>query len=88
MEIIARMDETDEDNKETLISGIMIDITERKELDVLKDNFINAVCHEIKTPFTSFKQGIQILKDSEHVDISRDEKEYVFETLNTKHLPT
>ncbi|HOI25463.1 MAG TPA: ATP-binding protein [Caldisericia bacterium] len=82
MEIIARVDETDEDNKEALISGIMIDITEQKELDVLKDNFINAVCHEIKTPFTSFKQGIQILIDSEQEAISKDEKTYVFETLN------
>jgi PAS domain S-box-containing protein len=82
MEIIARMDEDQEDSTEALVSGIMIDITERKELDVLKDNFINALCHEIKTPFTTFKQGIQILSDGERYQISREEKKYIFETLN------
>jgi two-component system phosphate regulon sensor histidine kinase PhoR len=82
MEIIARIDEEVDKENKILISGIMIDVTERKELDVLKDNFINAVCHEIKTPFTSIKEGVQIFKDGLSHEINLEEQNYVFKTLN------
>ncbi len=49
---------------ETIISGFIVDISDRRELDTMKDNFINAVCHEIKTPFTAISEGIQILAES------------------------
>lgn len=39
-----------------------IDITERKELEQQKDEFLNIASHELKTPLTSIKAFSQILK--------------------------
>lgn len=39
-----------------------VDITERKELEQQKDEFLNIASHELKTPLTSIKAFAQILK--------------------------
>jgi PAS domain S-box-containing protein len=39
-----------------------LDITERKELDQRKDEFISIASHELKTPLTSLKMLIQFLR--------------------------
>ena len=44
-----------------LIMTVMHDITQRKEMDLRKDEFISMASHELKTPITSLKGFVQIL---------------------------
>ncbi|MBE7176994.1 MAG: PAS domain-containing protein [Mucilaginibacter polytrichastri] len=44
------------------ITGTVQDITERKELEQRKDDFISIASHELKTPITSLKGTIQLLE--------------------------
>ena len=51
--------------REGRITGAVItflDITERKELEQRKDDFIAIASHELKTPITSLKGFIQLLR--------------------------
>ncbi len=44
------------------VSTYVLDITERKALDQRKDEFINMASHELKTPLTSIKTMVQMLR--------------------------
>jgi PAS domain S-box-containing protein len=46
------------------ILGTTVDITEKKELERQKDEFISIVSHELKTPVTSIKAYSQLLQRS------------------------
>lgn len=48
--------------KNSYFSGTVMDITERKEDDQRKNDFISMVSHELKTPLTSLIGYIQIVK--------------------------
>lgn len=51
---------------EEKIGGIVIfseDITERRRLDRLKDEFVSTVSHELRTPLTSIYASLGLLKD-------------------------
>ncbi|GAA4911951.1 PAS domain-containing sensor histidine kinase [Mucilaginibacter defluvii] len=50
----------DTTGKPSNYSGIMIDITGRKQEEIRKNDFIAMVSHELKTPLTSIKSYIQI----------------------------
>lgn len=52
----------DDIKKPERILGTMMDISEDKELQRHKDDFISTVSHELKTPITSIKAHIQILE--------------------------
>ncbi|EFH81573.1 PAS domain S-box protein [Ktedonobacter racemifer] len=60
-----------------IIAGVVvfIDISERKRLEQLKDNFISMVSHELKTPVTSIKGYTQLLQ--KHFQRS-DEKQSLY----------
>jgi PAS domain S-box-containing protein len=51
-----------ESGKVTGIVVISRDITERKKLEAQKDDFIGVASHELKTPVTSIKAYIQLLR--------------------------
>src|SRR5205807_5732514 len=53
---VARLEQT-----ETCI-GFVLDISERKELDRRKDEFISMASHELKTPVTSLKGFLNLLQ--------------------------
>lgn len=42
-------------------ASILTDITERKEVELRKDDFVNMASHELKTPLTSMKLYLEIL---------------------------
>lgn len=43
-------------------ASIVTDVTQQKELDARKDDFINMASHELKTPITSMKLYLEALK--------------------------
>lgn len=59
VEITARLMEIDDDR---LIQAFARDISERKQSDLIKDEFVSNVSHELRTPITSFLSSAQILK--------------------------
>jgi PAS domain S-box-containing protein len=52
--------------------GFALDITERKELDKRKDEFISMASHELKTPLTSLKGFLNLLQ--RHFQGQKEEK--------------
>lgn len=53
---------TTSDGQPGNFSGTIADITERKQDDQRKNDFINMVSHELKTPLTSISGYVQLLK--------------------------
>lgn len=51
----------DEDGLPSHLTGTMLDVTEQKEDDQRKSDFIAMVSHELKTPLTSLKAYVQML---------------------------
>lgn len=46
---------------ETIYTGVVRDITERKEMDKMKNEFISTVSHELRTPLTSIRGSLGLL---------------------------
>jgi PAS domain S-box-containing protein len=44
-----------------LVLGVVVDISERKRLDRLKDEFVSTVSHELRTPLTSISGSLGLL---------------------------
>lgn len=51
--------------------GIAQDLTERKRLDKLKDEFMSAVSHELRTPVTSIIGALSLLKHSHRATLPK-----------------
>ena len=50
-------------------------IEELKELDKLKDDFLNTTSHELKTPLIPIKSQIQLLMAGDYGDLNKEQKE-------------
>lgn len=50
-------------------------ITAFKELDIAKTNFIATISHELKTPISSIKMGVQLLKNNKTGTLNDDQIE-------------
>lgn len=61
------------------MAGFFRDVTERRQLESLKDEFVSTVSHELRTPLTVIKEGISILSDD--IKESGDSKQADF--INT-----
>src|SRR5690606_10175528 len=53
----------DSDGRATRMTGVMYDITQRKETEQRKEEFLGVASHELKTPITSIKAYAELLKD-------------------------
>tara|TARA_R110002073_G_scaffold60488_1_gene152094 strand:+ start:5968 stop:8133 length:2166 start_codon:yes stop_codon:yes gene_type:complete len=49
-------------NDRPLYCGIVRDISERKQMDIMKDEFVSTVNHELRTPLTSIHGALGLLK--------------------------
>lgn len=47
--------------------GVVLDVTERKQVDELRDVFVGMLSHELRTPVTAIYGGSQVLR-RDHVD--------------------
>lgn len=56
---------------------ILKNITQYKELDEAKTNFIATVSHELRTPISSIKMSIQLLDDERVGGMNQEQKELV-----------
>jgi NtrC-family two-component system sensor histidine kinase KinB len=56
---------------------ILKNITQYKELDEAKTNFIATVSHELKTPISSIKMSLKLLDDNRVGDMNPEQKELV-----------
>jgi PAS domain S-box-containing protein len=52
----------DESGQPAMFSGVVMDITEQKQDDLRKSDFIGMVSHELKTPLTSLSAYLQMLQ--------------------------
>lgn len=73
---------TAEPGKPAHFSGTMVDITERKQYDQRKNDFISMVSHELKTPLTSLKAYIQLLQ----AIAKRDKDSFRINTLDKAEM--
>jgi NtrC-family two-component system sensor histidine kinase KinB len=59
---------------------ILRNVTEYKELDVAKTNFIATVSHELKTPISSIKMSVQLL-ENEKIGVMNDEQKNLIDSI-------
>ncbi|KEO75892.1 ATP-binding protein [Anditalea andensis] len=70
------------ENKATIVGHVVLlrNVTEYKELDSAKTNFIATVSHEFKTPISSIKMSLQLL-ENEQVGILNAEQQNLIESI-------
>lgn len=63
------------DDQGQLVGAVVtfIDISERKELERMKDEFISVASHELRTPVTSIKGFVELLIDDDHGSFSDEQ---------------
>lgn len=61
----------------THIVYVAKDITGLKEIDKMKDEFVNTVSHELRTPLTTMKEFTSIISDEIPGKLTKDQKEYI-----------
>ncbi len=52
-----------------IFTGVIRDITERKKIDRLKDEFVSTVSHELRTPLTAIKGSLDIITKGLNLDL-------------------
>ncbi len=66
---------------EYLFTGILRDITERKKVEKLKDEFISTVSHELRTPLTAIKGSLDLITKGFNLNLP-DEASTMLEVAN------
>lgn len=68
-------------------TGIVRDITERKEVDKMKNEFVSTVSHELRTPLTSIRGSLDLLLGGVHGELSEQAYEFIkIANNNTERL--
>lgn len=57
--------------------GIVRDITERKKIERLKDDFASLASHQLRTPLTGTKWLVETIQDGQLGPLTQKQKEYV-----------
>jgi PAS domain S-box-containing protein len=67
------------ENQQQLIGYVILlrNITPYKELDFAKTNFIATVSHELKTPISSIKLGLQLLQKKETGELNEEQQQLI-----------
>jgi PAS domain S-box-containing protein len=68
-------------------SSIARDITERKQLEQMKDDFVGTVSHELRTPLTAIKGFIELVADGDAGPLTDSQLEFLqIASRNTDRL--
>lgn len=68
-------------------SSIARDITERKQLEQMKDDFVGTVSHELRTPLTAIKGFIELVADGDVGPLTESQQEFLqIASRNTDRL--
>jgi PAS domain S-box-containing protein len=67
----------DENNKVTGFLGIAADISERKKIDRMKNEFVSTVSHELRTPLTSIRGSLGLVAGGVAGEISAQAKSLI-----------
>lgn len=79
----------DDDGNVQYFIGVERDITEKKETEKTRDEFMAIVSHQLKTPLTSIKWLIENLVEESYGDISKEQKEVLKEIYkSSKNMMT
>lgn len=67
------------EHEKKLIGHVIIlrNITKLKELDFAKTNFIATISHELKTPISSIKMGLQLLENENTGSVNAEQKQLI-----------
>lgn len=63
--------------------GIMQDITERKRLEHIKDEFLSTVSHEMRTPMTIIREGVSQVQEGILGSVNDEQREVLNMTLES-----
>lgn len=58
------------------------DISERKQLEQLKDEFVSTVSHELRTPMTVIREGVSQILDGLHGDTTPAQRQFLNHALS------
>ena len=77
----------DEGGRITGFSTIARDVTERKAIERLKDEFLATVSHELRTPLTAIRGHLELVLDGEAGPVTKLQQEFLhIATQNTDRL--
>ncbi|HOI23985.1 MAG TPA: histidine kinase N-terminal 7TM domain-containing protein [Caldisericia bacterium] len=65
----------DENGKVEGTTGVARDITDKKNLDLIKDEFISMVAHELRTPLTSVNNSLKLVLDTAIGPLTPEQRE-------------
>jgi two-component system sensor histidine kinase VicK len=72
----------DSAGKNSYFTGVLHEITERKQDEIRKNDFIGMVSHELKTPLTSLTGLVQLL----HLELKDSQDEFIPNALSRANL--
>lgn len=67
----------DETGKHICMMASSIDITERKRLEQLRDEFVRTVSHELRTPLASMRESVSLVLDGTTGKINRNQRHFL-----------
>jgi len=74
-------------NDQKIYAGVVRDITERKQMDKMKNEFISTVSHELRTPLTSIRGSLGLISGGAVGDLPAQADEMLkIATNNTERL--
>lgn len=71
------IEETGDDEDAAAVLIVLADVTARRRLDHLKDEFMATVSHELKTPLTSIRGALALMLSGKHGEMSDTLREMV-----------
>ncbi len=73
----------DSENRKIGTMRILHDVTEEKESERLKSQFVSTASHQLRTPLSGLKWAFHMMRDGEYGPVTPEQKKLLTETLAT-----